>query len=129
MAMHRALTSILSLPWFVNLVTASRPLGSSFGVAGTNATYDYVVVGGGNAGLTIATRLAQQQTGSVAIIEAGTFYEIGNGNRSQIPLYDEDFISKDPHDWQPLVDWGYVTAPQTVCLEEYPEVDFPVCGI
>lgn len=96
------------------MTTAIRPLGSSFGIPKENATYDYVIVGGGNAGLTIAARLAQQQAGSVAVIEAGSFYEIGNGNRSQIPLYDEYYISKDPNDWQPLIDWGYVTAPQKV---------------
>ena len=99
---------------FATLVAAIRPLGSSFGIPRTNLTYDYVIVGGGNAGLTIATRLAQQQNGSVAVVEAGTFYEIGNGNYSEIPLYDEYFISKNVNDWQPLVDWGYVTSPQTV---------------
>ena len=33
-------------------------LGSAFGLPGTNATFDYIVIGGGTAGLTIATRLA-----------------------------------------------------------------------
>jgi len=47
------------------------PLVSSFfGVPGTNATFDYVVVGGGTGGIAIATRLAQANL-SVAIIEAG----------------------------------------------------------
>lgn len=56
-----------------------RLLGSSFGIPGDNATFDYVVIGGGTAGLTVATRLAEQQSGRVAIVEAGSFYEIGNG--------------------------------------------------
>ncbi|KAI4248897.1 MAG: hypothetical protein L6R40_000909 [Gallowayella cf. fulva] len=64
-------------------------LGSSFGVPGTNATYDYVIVGGGTAGLTIATRLAQDPTVSVAVVEAGGFYEIDNGNRSIVPAPNE----------------------------------------
>ena len=34
---------------------------------------DYIVVGGGTAGLTIANRLAENNT--VAVIEAGGFYE------------------------------------------------------
>ncbi|KAL9084935.1 MAG: hypothetical protein Q9159_004979 [Coniocarpon cinnabarinum] len=106
-------TIALAFAGFSTFTVAIRPLGSSFGIPRSNATYDYVIVGGGNAGLTIATRLAQQQAGSVAVIEAGSFYEIGNGNSSQIPLYDEYYISKNPNDWQPLVDWGYVTTPQT----------------
>ncbi|CAG8888838.1 unnamed protein product [Penicillium egyptiacum] len=104
------------LAGFVTLAGAIRPIGSSFGIPGKNATFDYIVVGGGNAGLTIAARLAEGQSGSVAVVEAGTFYEIGNGNQSQVPGLDNNYISKDPDDWQPLVDWGYVTSPQKDAL-------------
>ncbi|KAI5867011.1 putative glucose-methanol-choline oxidoreductase [Durotheca rogersii] len=86
--------------------------GSSFGIPGDDATYDYVVVGGGTAGLTIATRLVEQKAGSVAVVEAGTFYELGNGNLSQVPATDYVYVGKSPDDWQPLADWGYVTTPQ-----------------
>lgn len=48
----------------------SPPPGSAFGVPG-NASYDYVVVGGGTAGVTVATRLAQDGRFSVALVEAG----------------------------------------------------------
>lgn len=89
-------------------------LGSSFGLPGTNATYDYVVVGGGTAGLTLATRLVEQKAGTVAVIEAGTFYEISNSNMSQVPATDGVFASKGLDDWQPLIDWGYITTPQAV---------------
>lgn len=82
--------------------------GSSFGIA-RNATYDYVVVGGGNAGLTVAARLAQNW--SVAVIEAGSFYNIENGNLTQIPAFDNMFTGKDPNDTN-RVDWGFVTTPQ-----------------
>lgn len=88
----------------------SRLIGSSFGVP-QNATYDYVVVGGGNAGLTIAARLAEDSSISVAVIEAGTFYEISNGNLSQIPAYDTYWSGKDPENVSP-VDWGFITTPQ-----------------
>ncbi|RJE27140.1 Gmc oxidoreductase [Aspergillus sclerotialis] len=87
-------------------------LGTSFGVPGKNATFDYIVVGGGTAGLTLATRLAEQQTGSVAVIEAGGFYEIDNGNISQIPAMDGRYTGTDKDDWHPLIDWGYITTPQ-----------------
>jgi choline dehydrogenase len=59
---------------------ASRLYSNSFGVPGVNATYDYVVVGGGTAGLTIAARLAENSDVSVAVIEAGGFYQQDNGN-------------------------------------------------
>ncbi|KAI1503523.1 glucose-methanol-choline oxidoreductase [Biscogniauxia marginata] len=97
---------------FVATAVEGRLLGSSFGVPGDNATYDYVVVGGGTAGLTIAARLVEQKAGSVAVVEAGSFYELGNGNLSQIPGNDGAFTGKGIHDWQPLVDWGYLTTPQ-----------------
>lgn len=53
---------------------------NSFGVPGVNATYDYVVIGGGTAGLTIAARLAEDANLSVAVVEAGGFYQMENGN-------------------------------------------------
>ncbi|KAH7309683.1 glucose-methanol-choline oxidoreductase [Stachybotrys elegans] len=89
-----------------------RPFGSSFGIPGLDATYDYVVVGGGTAGLTIASRLAEQKAGSVAVVEAGTFYEISTGNVSEVPATGITWAGKSPDDWQPLADWGYVTTPQ-----------------
>ncbi|KAL8974484.1 MAG: hypothetical protein Q9197_001274 [Variospora fuerteventurae] len=91
----------------------TRLLGSSFGVLGINATFDYVIVGGGTAGLTVAQRLATNPQLSIAVVEGGSFYEIDNGNYSQIPAYDVEFSSPDPASIQPLVDWGIVTAPQT----------------
>lgn len=90
-------------------------LGSSFGVPGANATFDYVIVGGGTAGLTIATRLAENRSLSVAVVEAGGFYEIDNGNLSIIPGRAVWFSGTDPKDFQPLVDWGFNTVPQAVC--------------
>lgn len=92
---------------------ARRLLGSSFGIPG-NKTFDYVVVGGGTAGLTVAARLAQDGTKSVAVIEAGSFYEIDNGNLSQVPLFGPAGSGKSIFDVPPLVDWGFVTTPQPV---------------
>ncbi|EAW11661.1 GMC family oxidoreductase [Aspergillus clavatus NRRL 1] len=90
---------------------ARSMLGSSFGVPG-NQTFDYVVIGGGTAGLAIASRLAEQGAGTVAVIEAGGFYELNNGNLSQIPANDAYYVGKDLDDWQPGVDWGFHTVPQ-----------------
>jgi choline dehydrogenase len=62
-----------------------RLIGNSFGNPGVNATYDYVVVGAGLAGALTASRLAMALPNmTVAVIEAGSFYEISNGNYSQM---------------------------------------------
>ena len=74
------------------------------------------VVGGGTAGITVASRLAEDPTVSVAIIEAGGFYETDNGNYSVIPglSLSSPFLSTTvPYQQQPLVDWNLVSVPQT----------------
>ncbi|EED15719.1 GMC oxidoreductase, putative [Talaromyces stipitatus ATCC 10500] len=86
-------------------------LGSHFGPPATNATFDYVIAGGGNTGLTIATRLAQTGA-SVAVIEAGGFYEVDNGNLSIVPGYATFFTGSDLDNYSPLVDWGFAKTPQ-----------------
>ena len=64
-----------------------RLLGNSFGNPGVNATYDYVVVGAGLAGALTASRIAEALPNmTVAVIEAGSFYEISNGNYSQMQV-------------------------------------------
>ena len=64
----------------IKTAIATALYSNSFGVPGIHATYDYVVVGGGTAGLTIAARLAEDSDVSVAVIEAGGFYQQDNGN-------------------------------------------------
>ena len=66
--MTRSFLAALALAASVQSI--SPPPGSAFGVPG-NASYDYVVVGGGTAGVTVATRLAQDGRFSVALVEAG----------------------------------------------------------
>jgi choline dehydrogenase len=66
---------------------------SDFGVAGRNATYDHIVIGGGTAGLAIAMRLAENTSNSVAIIEASGFYQVNNGNTSIIPRLGQAYDS------------------------------------
>ncbi|KAK4545584.1 hypothetical protein LTR36_002934 [Oleoguttula mirabilis] len=89
------------------------PIGSNFPVAGENATYDYVVVGAGTAGLALATRLAQDGRYSVAVLEAGSYYELDNGNRSVIPAYDVYSAGTDGLGGvNPLIDWEFMTTAQ-----------------
>lgn len=72
-------------------------------------TYDYVVVGGGTSGVTIASRLAQNAQ-SVALIEAGDYYE-QSFPYAGIPGADGVAIGSDPA-INVSADWGFVTAPQ-----------------
>lgn len=101
--------SVLPTPYNAHL--------DSFGVP-CNASFNYVVIGGGTAGLAVAANLATGPSITVAVIEAGGFYEVDNGNISVIPGYATFFTGTNPNDTQPLVDWGFDTVPQAVCLED-----------
>lgn len=70
-----AITTVIAIGALSSAYTVQNalPLGSSFGLAGQNASFDYVVVGGGTAGNTLAYRLAADGRFSVAVIEAGSF--------------------------------------------------------
>ncbi|KAL9039526.1 MAG: hypothetical protein Q9214_004840 [Letrouitia sp. 1 TL-2023] len=94
----------------------TKLIGSSFGVIGKDATYDYVIIGGGTSGLPVAKRLAEDPKISVAVVEASGFYELNNGNVSQIPAYHtvNSNADPDPANIQPLIDWGIITLPQDV---------------
>lgn len=97
MLLSRAISCLLgvasSTPLLADPVVASRQFddtfqaqglfGSHFGQVGMPASYDYVVIGGGTAGLTAARRLAECHP--VAVIEAGGLYELDNGNFTQNP--------------------------------------------
>ncbi|KAF2190152.1 GMC oxidoreductase [Zopfia rhizophila CBS 207.26] len=78
-----------------------------------DAVFDYVIVGGGTAGLTLANRLSEDPNTQVAVVEAGDFYQITNPLLSSTPAGDVIFAGASPLDTNPLVDWNFVTAPQT----------------
>ncbi|KAK3939410.1 alcohol oxidase [Diplogelasinospora grovesii] len=93
---------------------AVRIPSSAFAVPG-NATYDYIVVGGGTAGLAVATRLAASGA-SVGVVEAGGFYEVDNGNLSVVPGYafsDPILAPVEMFPPMPLMDWSLLSQPQT----------------
>ena len=101
--------------------TSQYPLlsGSSFGIPGTDQTFDYVILGGGSAGLLMANRLAENQALKVAVIEAGGFYEQDNGNHSQIAAFDIGSAGLNISGViNPLIDWKFVTTPQAVCASK-----------
>ncbi|KAL4785575.1 hypothetical protein BJX76DRAFT_366858 [Aspergillus varians] len=72
-------------------------------------TFDYVVVGGGTAGITLAVRLAEASH-RVALIEAGGYYQDA-WPLAAIPGADVIPVGSDPNS-KFGADWGFVTTPQ-----------------
>lgn len=95
---------------FNEALSAQGLLGAHFGHVDLPASYDYVIVGGGTAGLTMALRLAESNT--VAVVEAGGFYEFDNGNFTEIPADASNYLGKNPKLSNPLIDWRQMTTPQ-----------------
>lgn len=130
--------AILAQGFIQEKLASGEPAGTLFGEIGQNVTFDYVVVGGGLAGGVVASRLAEDHETTVAgkssisddircssddqdiVIEPGTFYELTNGNNSQVPYYSLKYIDSEPSDYQPLIDWGLTTEAMpvstSVCL-------------
>ncbi|KAJ7860380.1 glucose-methanol-choline oxidoreductase [Mycena olivaceomarginata] len=67
-------------------------------------SFDYVVVGGGTAGLVVAARLVEDPAIRVCVLEAGV--DITNELDARVPGYGMKNLG------QPKVDWGFVGSPQ-----------------
>jgi len=108
-------TTLFGLTTFTEAYYRGGPIwGNNFGIWGANASYDYVIVGGGTAGLALATRLAEDTSLTVAVIEAGGFYEEDNGNISVVPGLSLAYTSPTTLLTYafPSVDWAIETTPQ-----------------
>ncbi|TQN63838.1 Dehydrogenase patE, partial [Colletotrichum shisoi] len=86
-------------------------LGGLTGILGTRQAYDYVVVGGGTVGNTIAYWLAEAGF-TVVVVEAGLSYEVGKPIAGPVPLGDVIGVGSNPLDTVPTVDYGLKTVPQ-----------------
>ncbi|XP_011262046.1 glucose dehydrogenase [FAD, quinone] [Camponotus floridanus] len=73
-----------------------------------NTRYDFVVIGGGSAGATVAARLSEEPRFSVLLLEAGLDEPTG----TQIPSFFFNFIGSD-------IDWQYSTESEdAACLNK-----------
>lgn len=71
--------------------------------------FDFIVLGGGTAGLVVANRLSEDPSVTVAVVEAGT-YQFHNPNVTNTTLLG---LGKDTD-----IDWQYKTAPQIYAANE-----------
>ncbi|RYP72912.1 hypothetical protein DL771_003950 [Monosporascus sp. 5C6A] len=115
-----SLAAVVQTQWSESF-TAQGLIGSHFGVPGLDARYDYVILGGGTAGLTMARRLAENPECTVAVVEAGDFYEFANGNNTAVPGLSSAFLGSNPVRRNPLLDWyqPFVPQPVTTVLPHY----------
>ncbi|KAG8167110.1 hypothetical protein KVR01_002799 [Diaporthe batatas] len=74
-------------------------------------SFDYVIVGGGTAGLVLATRLTENADINVAVIEAGTSPEAVAGNLTQVPGYAGELYLNAAE-----LNWGFTVTPQEALL-------------
>ncbi|OBR03150.1 Glucose-methanol-choline oxidoreductase [Colletotrichum higginsianum IMI 349063] len=90
-----------------SLVSAAANPRSACSQADGVLGFDYVIVGGGTAGLVLANRLTEDAGVTVAVVEAGTLPEDVSGNWTQVPGYAGKFFSGAPE-----MSWGFQTTPQ-----------------
>ncbi|KAL8695818.1 MAG: hypothetical protein Q9224_003138 [Gallowayella concinna] len=69
-----------------------------------STSFDYLIAGGGTAGLVLANRLTEIPTVSVGVIEAGE--DLTNDTKVTTPLYMFDMLG------DPKYDWGFLSEPQ-----------------
>ena len=89
--LHWTTATILCLTAYISLVHAA------------DDAYDYVIIGGGTAGLVVANRLSQDTSVTVLVIEAGNFEE----NTPNVTNSQGLGISKGTG-----LDWQYVSQPE-----------------
>lgn len=102
-------TSILLASFFAALAKCKSEGERSFGIttdpdAFSKQSYDYLIVGGGNAGLVLANRLSENPDYTVGVIEAGLY-------RPDEPLINVPYLFGQSVGNKTL-DWAFETTPQ-----------------
>ena len=77
-----------------------------------DASFDYIVVGGGTAGLVMAVRLSEDAKLSVAVVEAGTYYQVSGPFLTSTPGGDVTLAGADQTILSSGVDWNFQTTSQ-----------------
>lgn len=67
------------------------------------ASYDFVIIGGGTAGLVVASRLSEDPSTSVLVFEAGA--DLTADPRVNIPIFYTTLLESE-------ADWKFQSAPQ-----------------
>jgi choline dehydrogenase-like flavoprotein len=100
-------TLFLALGWSASHSTVASPV---YGVTSSpdeinGRTYDYIVIGGGLAGLTVAGRLTEDPETSVLVVEAGAD---DRNNPEVFDIYEFTVAFGGPLDWQYTADSGRI---------------------
>jgi hypothetical protein len=96
-------TFLLALGLSAQYALATPVTSSSDGIDGT--TYDYIIIGSGTAGLTVAARLSEDPAVSVLVVEAGAD---DRDNPEVFKIYEFTVAYGGPLDWQYSAEEGRV---------------------
>ncbi|WAQ84880.1 hypothetical protein PtA15_5A453 [Puccinia triticina] len=79
-------------------------------------TYDYIIIGAGTAGMTLAARLSEDPDIHVAVVEAGIDYALSPANKPFVDTPGADTLgcgSKQDDAINDAIDWRFNTTPQS----------------
>ncbi|KAL1635596.1 hypothetical protein SLS56_001649 [Neofusicoccum ribis] len=97
----------MALRLLSTLLSLALLCGNGAAASAPNTTYDFIVVGGGTAGLVVANRLSEDPSVTVAVIEAG-YSVFNNSNVQNTTSFGLSTGTE--------IDWQYKTVPQKYAL-------------